>query len=82
MTEGGLNGECDAEPLFNFFGRNHIDRVPWTAVQECSIRSLGCAELAADAKLRVDGDAAERRMLLVRHPVHTFADWAVTYAHR
>ena len=67
---------------FPIRGRNHLNRIPGTAVEKRSIRSFARAFLTADAKIRIDFDASEWRMIFVRHPEHAGFDRAVFDAGR
>src|SRR2546421_3185964 len=62
---------------FPILGRNHLNRIPRTAVEKRSIRSFARAFLTADAKIRIDFDASEWRMIFVRHPEHAGFDRTV-----
>ena len=55
---------------FHFFDGNHLDGIPRAAVEESAVGAFADALLAADAKRGVDLDVAERRMVLVRDPIH------------
>ena len=59
-----------ADFFFDFGGIDHDDGVPRAAIQEAAVRAFAEALLAADAKNRIDLDAPERRIVLVRHPEH------------
>ena len=59
-----------ADFFFDFGGIDHDDGVPRAAIQETAVRAFAEALLAADAKNRIDLDAPERRIVLVRHPEH------------
>src|ERR1035438_871472 len=59
---------------------DHLDRVPGAAVQEHAVRPFGGALRASDAGGLVDLDAAEWRMLVVRHPKYTLLYWTVADA--
>lgn len=62
--------------------RHHLDGVPGTAVQKRAIRSFADAFLATDAKIWIDLDASEWRMVLVRHPEHAGFNGAIFDASR
>jgi len=62
---------------FPIFSGHHFDRVPGATVEECTVWSFADAFLAADAKVGIDFNAAEWRMILIRHPEHTCFDGAV-----
>ena len=59
---------------FPIIGRHHLDRIPGTAVQECSVWSLTNALLAANTKIRIYLDSSEWRMIFIRHPEHARFD--------
>ncbi len=67
---------------FPIFSRNHLDGVPGAAVKERAIRPFAGALLAANAEIRINLDAAEGRMIFVRHPEHAAFDRAVFDAGR
>src|SRR5580704_9375659 len=59
-----------ADFFFHFHGVDHGDGVPGAAVEEAAVGAFAQALLAADAEDGIDGDAAERRMVVVGHPEH------------
>jgi biotin carboxyl carrier protein len=65
---------------FPLFRAHHVNRVPRAAFQERALRSLAGAQLAANAKQRVNADDSERVMRRVGHPVHAVFDGAVVHA--
>lgn len=67
---------------FPIVSRHHLDRIPGTAVEKRAVRTFARTLLAADAKIRIDFDSAERRMVLVRHPEHAGFDWTILDARR
>jgi hypothetical protein len=67
---------------FPVIGGYHFDRIPGTAVKECSIRSLTDALLATNAKIWVYFDAPEWRMIFIRNPEHAGFDRTVFDASR
>ena len=67
---------------FPIFSGHHFDGIPGTAIEECSIRSFADAFLTADAKVGIDLNAPEGRVILIRHPEHTCLDGAVLDACR
>jgi hypothetical protein len=67
---------------FPVIGWNHLDRIPWTTVQECTIRSFADALLAADAKIGINLNSSEWRMILIGYPEHARFDWAILDAGR
>ena len=71
-----------ADFFFDFNGIHHHDGVPGTAVQETAVRTLAEALLAANAQDRVNLDAPERRIVLVRDPEHAVFHRAVLHASR
>jgi hypothetical protein len=73
----GSATELDSEVFFDFFGGDHVDGVPWTAIQEGAIGTLAGAFFTANAELRVHFDAAERRVVFVGNPVHAVFDRAI-----
>ena len=80
MLRASLDLKLDAEVCFDFVGRDHLDGVPWAAIEEGAVGALARALLAPDAKLGVDFDAAEGRVVLVLDPVHAIFDGAVGHA--
>src|SRR6266566_377985 len=63
-----------------FFPRgriHHDDGVPGAAIEEATVRALAKALLAPDAEKRVDLNASEGRVILVRNPKHAIFDGAV-----
>src|SRR5436190_23140665 len=76
----GSDGHFETDRGFHFFDGHHFDSVPRAAVEEGAIGTLADALLAADAEHWVDFDMAERRMVLIRHPVHAVGDGAIGYA--
>src|SRR5437867_12025300 len=71
-----------ADFFFDFGGIDHDDGVPRAAIQEAAVRAFAEALLAADAKNRIDLDAPERRIVLVRHPEHAVLNGTVLDAGR
>lgn len=67
---------------FPIVGRNHLDRVPRTAIKEGPVGSFARTLLAANTKIRIDFDPAEWWMIFVRDPEHACFDWAVVNAGR
>ena len=61
---------------------NHLDRIPGAAIQECPIRTFAGAFLAANAEIRVNFDAPERRVIFVRNPKHASFNRAILGARR
>lgn len=61
---------------------HHLDRVPGTAVEKSSVRSLAGALLTTNAEIGIDLNPAKRRMILVRHPEHAGFDGTVFDARR
>ena len=53
---------------FPVVGRNHLDRVPRTAIEKCPVRTFARALLAADAEIRIYFDSPERRMVFIGNP--------------
>ena len=66
--------------FFHFRGFHHDDGIPGAAVEEATVRALAETLLAADAKKRINLNAAERRMVLVRNPEHAVFDGTVFHA--
>ena len=62
---------------FPIVGWNHVNRIPGTTVQECSIGSLARTLLTSNTEIGIDFDTAERRVILVRDPEHTGFDGTV-----
>jgi hypothetical protein len=67
---------------FPIIGGNHFNRIPWTAIQECSVGSFTRTLLTSDTEIRIDFDTAEGRVVLVRYPEHAGLDRAVFDASR
>ena len=67
---------------FPIVGRNHLDRVPRTTIEEGSVGTLTRTLLTADTEIRIDFDTAERWVILVRDPEHAGFDRAVFDAGR
>ena len=59
-----------ADFFFYFHRVNHGDGVPRAAIEEAAVGAFAQALLAADAENGIDRDAAERRIVFVRHPEH------------
>ncbi len=59
---------------FPVVGRNHFDRIPRTSIKKRAVRSFARAFLTADAKVRIDFDAAKWRVVLIRDPKHAGFD--------
>jgi hypothetical protein len=55
---------------FPIIGGHHLNCVPGTTVQKCSVWSFADAFLTADAEIRIDFNTPERWMIFVRHPKH------------
>lgn len=68
--------------FFDFRDIHHDDGIPRAAVQEAAVRTFTEALLAADAQNRINLDAPERRVVLVRHPEHAILDRAILHARR
>src|SRR5215831_18291367 len=62
---------------FPIICRNHFDRIPGTAIEKRPIRAFARTLLTSDAEIRIDFDAAERRMIGVGYPKHTGLDGTV-----
>src|SRR5258708_18315012 len=62
---------------FPIIGRNHFNRIPWTAIQKRAVRSLADTFLTTNAEVRIDFDSSKRRMIFVGHPEHASFDRAV-----
>lgn len=62
---------------FPIVSRNHLDRVPRTAVEECAIGSLAGTLLTANTKVGIDFDSSEWWMIFVGQPKHTGFDRAI-----
>lgn len=56
---------------------NHLDRIPWTSVEEGSVGSFTDTLLTSDTEIRIDFDTAEGWMIFVRNPEHARFDRAV-----
>lgn len=62
---------------FPIVSGHHFNRVPGTAIEKSPIWSFADAFLTPDAEIRVDFDAAKRRVIFVRHPKHARFDRAI-----
>ena len=49
---------------------DHLDGVPRAAVKKRAVRPLAGAFLASNAEIRINFDAAKRRVIFVRDPEH------------
>jgi len=67
---------------FPILGRNHLDRVPRATIEKSPVRPFTRAFLTANAKVGIDFDASEWRVILVRNPEHTRFDRTVFDARR
>ena len=67
---------------FPVVGRHHFDCIPRAAIEKSAVRSFADALLAADAKIWIDFDAAERWMVLVGYPEHACFDGTILDARR
>jgi hypothetical protein len=54
--------------------RDHLDRVPGTAIEKRAVRAFAGALLATDAEVRINFDTTKRRMVLIRYPEHAGFD--------
>src|SRR5216684_1320715 len=77
---GMLNGHFDADLSFHVFDGHHLDGIPGAAIQKRAIRPFADALLAANAQERIDFDAAEGTVFLIRHPIHAIRHRAIRYA--
>jgi hypothetical protein len=59
---------------FPIFGGYHLDRIPGTAIEKRTVWSFADAFLTSNAKIRVNFDAAKRRMIFIGHPKHARFD--------
>src|SRR5713226_6286886 len=71
-----------ADFFFDFRDIHHDDGVPRAAIEEASVGAFAEALLAADALDRVDLDAPERWIVLIRHPEHAIFHGTVFHAGR
>ena len=62
---------------FPIIRRDHLNRVPGTAIEKRSIRTFARALLAADTEIRIYFDSTERRMVFIGHPEHAGFDRTV-----
>lgn len=62
---------------FPILSRNHFDCIPRTAIEKSSIGSFAGAFLTANTEVRIDLDAAKRRMILIGYPEHASFDRTV-----
>src|SRR5437764_8302149 len=69
--------QSDAVHCFPILGRNHLNRIPRTAVEKRSVRTFARAFLTTDAEIRIDFDATEGRMIFIGNPEHASFDRAV-----
>src|SRR5437660_9015842 len=69
--------QTDPVHCLPIISRNHFDRIPRAAIEKCSIRAFADALLTTNAEIRIDFDAAERRVIRIRHPEHASFDRAV-----
>lgn len=65
-----LSDRHRADFFFHLGRVDHYDCIPWTAIEEAAVGAFADALFAADAEDGIDLDAAEWRMVLVRHPEH------------
>src|SRR5213078_1045072 len=65
---------------FPIIGGHHLNSVPGTAIEKRTVRSFADTFLTADTEIRIDFDAAKRRMVLVRDPKHAGFDRTVLNA--
>src|SRR5207248_8253486 len=72
----------DADFFFDFDCIHHRDSVPGAAVKEAAVRTFAGALLAADTEDGVHLDAAEGRVVFVRHPEHAIFYRAVLHTGR
>lgn len=75
-------GKGNSMHRFPIVGRDHLDRVPRTAIKKGAVRTFANAFLAADAEIGINFDPAERWMVLVRDPEHAGIDRTVFNARR
>jgi hypothetical protein len=61
---------------------HHLNRIPGTAIEKCSVGSLADAFLTADAEIWINFDASEWRMVFVRDPEHAGFNRAILDARR
>src|SRR5258708_19426651 len=71
-----------ADFFFHFGDIHHHDGVPRAAIEEAAVGAFAEALLAADALDRVNLDAPERRIVLIRHPEHAIFHGTVFHAGR
>jgi len=67
---------------FPVIGRHHLNRIPGTAVEECTVWSLTNALLAANTQIRIYLNSSEWRMIFIRHPEHARFDRTILDASR
>jgi len=72
--------EFDAQGALDILDRYHVDGVPRAAIQECAIGAFAGAFFAANAEVRINFDAAKRRMVFVGNPIHAILDGAIRHA--
>src|SRR5216684_3161518 len=70
-------GQDDLVHGLPIIGRNHLDRVPRTAVEKRAVGTLADTFLTPDTEIRIDFDSSKRRVIFVRHPEHASFDRAV-----
>src|SRR5260370_6484245 len=71
-----------ADFFFHFGDIHHHDGVPRAAIEEAAVGAFAEALLAADALDRVNLDAPERRIVLIRQPRHASFHGTVLHAGR
>ena len=67
---------------FPIVGGDHLNRIPWTAIQKGAVGPFADAFLTTDAEVGIDFDTSKRRVIFVGHPEHASFDWAVLDARR
>ena len=61
-------------------GRDHPNRIPGTAIEKNPVRPLADAFRAPDARGLIHFNAAEGRMVCIRHPEHAHIDRTINDA--
>ena len=62
---------------FPVVSRNHLDRIPRTTIEKCSVRTFTGALLTTDAEVRIDFDSAKGSMIFIGYPEHAGLDRAI-----
>jgi hypothetical protein len=74
--------KCNAVHSFPVIRGYHLDGIPRASIEKGAIRPFADALLTANAEIRVNFDAAKRRMVFIRYPEHACFDGTVFDASR